>query len=44
MEEKKDRWIFVCVWCGCHSDSPDRFKGCKAPDGDGHLFQRVESK
>lgn len=31
---------FVCIWCGCNSDESKMY--CKAPDGGGHLYKRVE--
>jgi hypothetical protein len=35
----RDRYEFICVWCGCNSHS--RGYICSAPDGDGHLFKRT---
>lgn len=34
--------IFKCVWCG-HVNG-NGFPVCNAPDGDGHLFKRIEVK
>ena len=34
---------FICIYCGADSHIPkETFRACPAPDGDGHLFQRLE--
>jgi hypothetical protein len=41
----KTKIVFKCAWCGKTAEQLNKNNTpCSAPDGDGHIFDRIEVK